>query len=424
VSTPGEDGGDWLSYRDALEAVLQAVSQLDPEETDLEAALGRALISDLHARVRHPPWDNSAMDGFAVRSRDVAGADPDDPVELPVSDEVPAGGFPEGPLAPGTAVKVMTGAPVPEGATGVIRVEHTDGGEAGRVRIRRDSDGERNIRRAGEDVEEGQRLLRAGDEITPAACGVLAMNGFRSVETVRPPRVGILATGDELADFDAFDEVRAGRKVMNSNSRALAAQVRSAGGRAVLLGIARDTPESLRERLDAASEVDAVVSSAGVSVGEHDHVRDVLREAGMEEVFWRARIRPGSPLLFGLLPGARPYWGLPGNPVSAMVTFEVFVRPALRKMAGHRALERRTIPARTRSEIRTRSDLTHFLRVVLRDEGGPADPPTVELTGPQGSGILTSMTAADALLPVPEGTGALPAGTPVSVLPLREWRHP
>ena len=164
------------------------------------------------------------------------------------------------------------------------------------------------------------------------------------------------------------------------------------------------------------------MTSAGVSVGEHDHVRDMLRSAGMEEVFWRARIRPGSPLLFGILPGGRPYWGLPGNPVSAMVTFEVFLRPALRKIAGHRAVERRTVPARTRNDIRTRSDLTHFLRVVLRPADG--ERPVAELTGPQGSGILTSMTAADALLPVPEGTEMLPAGSEVEVIPLRAWRRP
>ncbi len=410
---------DWLPYPEALARVLERTPPLGSEIVPVERAAGRALAADIRSGVDQPPWDNSGMDGFAVRTEDVAGAAEASPVILPISGDVPAGTFPEGPLAPGTAVRVMTGAPVPEGATGVIRVEHTDGGRGGRVTIRRADDADRNIRLAGEDFRRGQTVLERGQEVSSGAVGVLATVGRTEVEVGRAPRVGILATGDELADPDAFDEVRAGRKIANSNGPALAAQVASAGAIPVPLGIARDEPEAIRARLETAADCDVLVTTAGVSVGERDLVRQVLADMGMVRVLWRVRIRPGSPFAFGLLPGARPVFGLPGNPVSALVTFEVLVRPALRRMAGHARLERRRRRAVLGEAARGSPDLTYFFRVRLDER--PGEPPLARLTGPQGSGLLTSMARADALLVMPEGTGTLEEGEGVEVIPLDPW---
>ena len=406
----------WLGFEAARDAILAHCSPLQTETVLIADALGRALAEDVLSPLDHPPWDNSAMDGFAVRVDDVRGASSTKPVRLPVSDDIAAGGFPRGPLEEGTAARVMTGAPVPSGASGVVRVEHTDGGADRSVVITRDSDAERNIRSAGEDVRAGQVILTRGRELTPAAIGVLAMTGQRDVTVGRRPRIGVLANGDEIVDFDRVDEVLEGRRIMNSNSYALAAQIADCGADAVLLGIAGDDPDSVRERVESAAGCDALISTAGVSVGEHDHMRAALGELGAEPVFWRARIRPGGPIALNMLED-RPVWSLPGNPVSAMVTFEIFLRPAIRKMAGHARLLPRLLRCRTGEAMRSVVELTHFLRVTIDPATG--DLPRVALTGPQGSGILTSMSEADGLAIVPEGVGELAAGSPVDVVPLR-----
>jgi len=406
---------DWLGWREALETILARCDVLPAERIEAARALGCAVAEEVRASVFHPPWDNSAMDGFAVHSEDVTGAHREHPVTLPVSDEIPAGSFPAGPLALGTVARIMTGAPVPEGASGVVRIEHTTELSPGAVSFFEDTDAERNIRRRGEDLEAGDVLLCAGDSVTPATVGVLAMQGVSDLVVRRRPRVGVLSNGNELADFDEVAEVIAGRRIMNSNGHALAAQLMTAGAEPVLLGIARDDAEDVTRRLERAADCDALISSAGVSVGDHDQVKTALDGMGMQRVFWRARIRPGSPLTFGLL-GGRPFWGLPGNPVSAMVTFEVFLRPALRKMMGHRHPEAPRIVARARKAISSSADLTHFYRVRLTRIAG--DLPEAELTGPQGSGILTSMSTADGLLVVPEGTSGIEAGEIVEVIPI------
>lgn len=418
---------DWLTADEALARILARCPVLPLETLDLvddvvELGPDRALAEDVVAEVDHPPWDNSAMDGFAVHVDDVDAASESAPVVLPISDDVPAGSFPAGALRRGTAVRVMTGAPVPEGATGVIRVEHTEvqdehPGPHGAVRFFRASDAERNIRRRGEDLRRGERVVGRGTACTPAVLGALAMQGRRAVPVRRRPRIGVLANGDELADFDEVEEVRAGRRIMNSNSYGLAAEVRRAGGVPVDLGIAADTSSSVREALERGAACDGIISSAGVSVGDHDQVKRALDEAGFEREFWRVRIRPGSPMTFGTL-GGRPFWGLPGNPVSALVTFQVFLRPALRHMAGHARPDRPHLVAEAEETIRSPGELTHFYRVELtyRDSG----PPLARLTGPQGSGILTSMVRADALAILPEGVTEIPAGAPVRVLLLGE----
>jgi len=418
---------DWLTCDEALRRILARCPALPTEMLDLvddAAQLGadRALAEDIVAQVDHPPWDNSAMDGFAVHVDDVASAAEGAPVVLPVSDDVPAGSFPHGPLQRGTAVRIMTGAPVPEGATGVIRIEHTEpmsgaDGAHGGVRFLRASDAERNIRRRGEDLRNGEPVVARGTACTPAVIGALAMQCRRRVPVRRRPRIGVLANGDELADFDEVDEVRAGRRIMNSNSYGLAAELRRTGATPIDLGIAADSAASVRAALERGADCDGIISSAGVSVGDHDQVKRALDEAGFEREFWRVRIRPGSPMTFGTLAG-RPFWGLPGNPVSALVTFEVFLRPALRFMAGHARPDRPRLVAEAAETIRSPGELTHFYRAELtyRESG----PPLARLTGPQGSGILTSMVRADALAILPEGIMEIPAGGPVQVLLLGE----
>ena len=333
---------DWLSVDEARDLVLSRIVQLGDEMVPIGEARDRVLAADAVSTIRHPAWDNSAMDGFAVHSQDIQGASERSPVSLRVIEDVPAGSFPTRSLGRGEAARVMTGAPVPAGADGVTRLEYTEPGpDADSVKVLSDDDAGRNIRRKGEDLELGDRPLNAGVLLRPAEVGVLAMLGKAEVPVYRRPRVGILATGDELADFDEFELVEAGRRIMNSNSYALAAQVEECGAIPVPLGIARDSRESLAERLSAARGNEALITSAGLAVGDHDYVKEVLDDLGMEFLFYRVTMRPGSPFTFGML-GETPVFALPGNPVSAMVTFEVLVRPALRKMMGLRRYDRPT----------------------------------------------------------------------------------
>lgn len=408
---------DWLSVGEARERVLSACAPLPSERVPIGEALGRALAVDVTSRVNHPPWDNSAMDGFAVRAEDVSGATEKAPLRLPVSDEVPAGSFPRGPLTPGTAVRVMTGAPVPAGATGVIRIEHTDGAADGIVEIRNDSDARRNIRAAGEDLRRGETVLPAGTELNPAVIGSLAAMGWPEVEVGAAPRVAILSNGDELADFDELDEVLEGRRIMNSNEYGLAALIQRAGAIPLRLGIAPDDADAVRQKIETAPAFDMFITSAGVSVGDHDHVKSALNALGLEHGFWRVRMRPGSPITFGVL-GGRPVFGLPGNPVSVMVTYHQFVRPAIRALAGHDRLRPLTIRARAAEEITSPGGLTYFFRVSLFETEAGLE---ARLTGPQGSGILQSMVEADALAIVPEDRTTIQAGEEIRLLPLKGW---
>lgn len=408
---------DWLSVDEARDLVLSRIVQLGDEMVPIGEARDRVLAADAVSTIRHPAWDNSAMDGFAVRSQDIQGASERSPVTLRVIEDVPAGGFPTRSLGPGEAARVMTGAPVPTGADGVTRLEYTEPGpDADSVKVLSDDDADRNIRRKGEDLELGDRPLNAGVLLRPAEVGVLAMLGKAEVPVYRRPRVGILATGDELADFDEFELVETGRRIMNSNSYALAAQVEECGAIPVPLGIARDSRESLAERLSAARGNEALITSAGLAVGDHDYVKEVLDDLGMEFLFYRVTMRPGSPFTFGML-GDMPVFALPGNPVSAMVTFEVLVRPALRKMMGLKRYDRPTRRVQLAEPVAVKGRLTHFYRAILerRNDGGWS----ARLTGPQGSGILTSMSQADALIRVPADS-ELPAGTEVDAIVLRE----
>ena len=405
-----------LPVAEASARILEGIAPLAPERVALERALGRVLATEVVSPITLPPWDNSAMDGYAVRSESVAGATKEAPVRLPVRETLAAGQFASAPLGRGEAVRVMTGAAVPEGTDSVIRVEDTDGGVT-EVHIRDARDAGRNLRARGEDIHAGAVVLERGMPLGAAQLGVLASVGAASVDVYRRPRVAILGSGDELVDLDRFHEAMAGRKIVSSNAYTIAALVRLAGGIPVQLGTAADTAESIAEGLRGAAGCDLIVTSAGISVGEFDYTREALTSLGAEMKFWKVRMRPGAPLGFGLLHGV-PWLGLPGNPVSAMVTFELFARPVIRRMLGHTRLFRRPVPVVLEEPVRIGVRLTHFLRAIVsvRDDGTL----TARLTGPQGSGILTSMSRANALLVVPEDRPESAAGETGSALLLGE----
>ena len=407
-----------MTPAEAARFILGHVKTLETVRRPLRDALDAVLAEEVRSPLDLPPWDNSAMDGYAVRSADVTG-----PVELDVIESVAAGQFPRKPVGPGQATRIFTGAPLPEGSDGVIRQEDTDALPKGRVAIRNPRDAGKNLRRRGEDIQKGAVALAAGTLLGPAQLGVLASLAHALPVVYRTPRVAFMGSGDEIVDLDRKADILAGRKIASSNSYTLGGMIRRAGAEPIDLGIARDTTESLREHLGHFQEsgADLLVTTAGVSVGEHDLVRDVLQELGGELKLWRVQMRPGAPLGFGALFG-KPWIGLPGNPVSTMVTFELFVRPAIRRLAGHALAFRRTVPVVVQEAITLGPKLRHYLRAIVQpgDAGGEL---TARLTGPQGSGILTSMARANALLIVPEGMPVVPVGTALHALVLDDPHH-
>lgn len=407
-----------LAAREAALQILADVRRQPALRVPLDDAFGSVLAEDTISPLDLPAWTNSAMDGYATRAEDVRGAAEAAPARLRVVETVPAGHFPTHSIGPGECTRIFTGAPLPEGADTVVRQEDTDGG-ADVVTILNGRDAGVNIRRAGEDVRRGTTVLSAGTGLGAAHLGVLASLAVAHPLVYRRPRVAILGGGDEIVDLDQPDQILSGRKTASSNTHTLLALVREAGGEPQNLGIARDTRESLRAHLERASDADLIVTTAGISVGEHDHVRAVLDELGVVHRFWKLRMRPGAPVGFGLLGGV-PWIGLPGNPVSTMVTFELFVRPAIRAMMGHPLPFRRARTARLAEPVSVRPRLQHFLRAVVTDG---ADGLEARLTGPQGSGILTSMVKANALLILPEGQFETLAGAEVPALLLDDPRH-
>jgi molybdopterin molybdotransferase len=399
-----------LTVEEAQTQILEWITLLGSEKVTLLASLGRVLAEAIVAPRDIPPWANSAMDGFALQSAETAGAASDRPVALKVVGTIPAGALPSRPLSGGEAIRIFTGAPLPEGADSVIPQEEV-AVENGRVLVRRPVGVGECVRPSGEDVRAGEEVLAIGSEITPAEIGLLASLGRSTVEVYHRPRVAILSTGDELVDID---REQGPGKIINSNSYSLMAQVLEAGGVPVNLGIAPDNLAMIEERLRWGLSADLLVSSAGVSVGDYDFVREALEQAGATLHLWQVAMRPGKPITFGMA-GHTPVFGLPGNPVSAMVTFELFVRPALRKMAGHRQLARTLLAARAAEPIENPGQRRSYLRVTLHKDG---DALYARLTGNQGSAILKSMTQADGLAVVPPDT-TIASGGPVSVIPLR-----
>lgn len=398
-----------VTVGEAQRSVLEAAPVLGPETVPALDALGRVLAEPVVSRRTLPPDDNSAMDGFAVRVEDVAKASQDRPVELPVAFEVSAGARPERELRAGEAARILTGAPLPAGATAVVRQEDAEW-EGERVRILVAASEGEHIRRAGEDVRAGEPVLDPGTEIGPAAVGLLASLGRTVVAVRQRPRVAILSGGDELVEPDG--DVSGGR-IVSSNSYSLAAQCRETGAEPTYLGIARDDPADLERRLRAGLRADAIVSSAGVSVGDRDYVRGVLDKLGCRIELWGVQMKPGYPFTFGRFPEGGPLvFGLPGNPVSAMVTFEQLVRPALRRMAGHRACFRPAVTATLGEPLSKKPGRLHFVRVRLERHAGEL---VARCTGTQSSGALSSMARADGLLIFPAADSELPEGARVRV---------
>jgi molybdopterin molybdotransferase len=395
-----------LTVEEALEAILSRVPLLETERVDVLGALGRTLAEPVVARRAIPPWPNSSMDGYAVRAEDTRRG-----AALAIVGRVEAGEVPARGVGQGEAMRIFTGAPLPEGADTVLPQEDVEA-TADSIALRGPTTRAAYVRRRGEDVEVGARVLEPGTLLTAAEVGLLATLGYGQIRVFRRPRVAILSTGNELADLGT--EPGPGQ-IPNTNTYTLMAQVLEAGGDPINLGVARDRLEAIEERVRAARDADVLVSSAGVSVGELDLVREALTRAGAALHLWQVSMRPGKPITFGSL-GSRPVWGLPGNPVSAMVTFELFVRPALLKMGGRRRLTRPRVRARTLEVIPNPGSRRGYLRVQLE---ATADGLGARLTGEQGSAILRSMVAADGLAVVPPDT-VVPVGAEIEVIQLRD----
>lgn len=390
---------------EAARRIAAALTPLAPTPVSLPVALERVLADDIVSPIDLPAWDNSAMDGYAVRAADCA-----EDARLRLIGSVAAGAFPSRAIGPGEAMRIFTGAPLPDGADGVIRQEDTTALD-GAVRIDNPRDAGRNVRYRGEDIRKGDTVLPRGTTLGPAQLGVLASIAADPVPVHGRPRVAFLGSGDEIVDLDRRDEILAGTKIATSNTYTLLGNLSRAGAEAVNLGIARDDPADLERRLtDGASRADLIVTTAGISVGEHDHLRTVIEHLGGTIDFWRLRMRPGAPVGFGAVGGV-PWIGLPGNPVSTMVTFELFVLPAIRRLAGHERLFRRTVTVTVGEPFTLKARLTHFQRAIVQDG-------VARLTGPQGSGILTSMARANALLIVPAEMEEVAAGTTLRAIRL------
>ena len=399
------------SVAGAQQRILDGVKPLRTERVTLAEALGRVLATPVVSRRTLPPFDNSSMDGYAVRGNDTTGASSEHPVELPVVGESRAGAMPGRPLQRGTAMRIMTGAPLPDGADAVVRYEDTDSGRD-RVRISVVVKHGTNVRRAGEDMNPGNEILAPGRRLRPADLAACAALGNPWLEVHRRPRVAVVSTGDELVDVER--EPGPGQ-IVDSNAVAIAAAVRQAGGDPVRIGIARDTVVDLRRALGEAARCDLIVSSAGVSMGDHDHVRDVVDEMGSMG-FWRVAMRPGKPLAVGVVQGV-PFIGLPGNPVSSQVTFELFARPAILALQGAAEVHRRRFAARALEAMDKPDGLETFHRGVLTGAVG-GELPGVRLSGPQGSGIMRSLVIADCLIALPAAGSRIEAGAVVEVIPL------
>ena len=396
-----------ISVEDALNQILEVIVPLGQEKVNILDSLGRVIGEDIYANRNIPPRDNSAMDGYAVRWEDTRGASREKPVVLNVIENLPAGAIPRKTVGEGASSRIMTGAPVPDGADAVVRVEDTT--KHGRkVKILAEAEEGQDIRFAGEDVRDGELVIPRGHIIRPAEIGMLASLGRSFINAYQRAVVAVVATGDELVDVD---EQPSHWQIVSSNSYSLAAQIIDCGGIPLQIGIAKDTKEDLVAKFKAAIRADIIVSSGGVSVGDYDLVKDVMKEVGNKMQFWRVAMRPGRPLAFGSMGGV-PLFGLPGNPVSSMIAFEQFVRPSILKMMGHKNLFRRTVKAAVREDIIKKKGARHFIRARVEYKSGKY---VVTSTGDQGSGILKSMVKANGLIILPEDTTFVKKGKEVVV---------
>ncbi len=412
----GTNDDGMIGVEAARRAILAGVVPLPVEEVSILDALGLVLADTMVATADIPPFRNSAMDGYAVRAADLRDATRTSPARLRVIAEGPAGYAPRGTVTPGTAIRIMTGAPLPPGADTVVRFEETDettrdpalaavGGAEVAVFVAQGP--AINVREAGEDLRGGSVAIVAGTPLRPAELGVLASLGYGQVRVHRRPQVAIVSTGNEVVPPG---QPLAPGQIRDSNGTTLAALVRRYGGVPRLLGVARDTVEELTATLAAARDADLILTSGGVSMGDYDMVKDVLRAEGRIDI-WQVRMKPGKPLAYGQL-GGKPFLGLPGNPVAAYVSFELFARPIILRQLGHTTLDKPTIRARLVEPVRNGGGRQHYVRASVT--AGP-EGPIVRPTGEQGSGVLTALTRANGLLVIPEGVEALAADALVEV---------
>ncbi len=417
-SRPWQDLDRMLSVDDARERILDSIVQCEPVPVGITDCHGLILAQDVVADAPVPPFRNSAMDGYAVRHRDIEFASADLPVSLNVIGNLPAGQEAGQSPAEGDAIRIMTGAVMPDGADTVVRFEETDdpglpeesgGPESTSVQIYRAPGRGANVREAGEDLAQGERVLEAGHAIGAAALGVIASVNLTEVKVIPRPVVGILATGDEVVD--PGEPIRPGQ-IRNSNNFTIAGLVREAGGVPEIIGIAGDTASSIREHLADVSRYDLLITSGGVSLGDYDVVKDVLQTEGSIDL-WQVRIKPGKPMAFGRI-GTVPLIGLPGNPVAAYVAFLQFATPAIRKMRGAKDAPSRNIRAKLLCEHENRGQRRHFVRGVYREYGGEL---VVEPVATQGSGVLSAVVRSNCFFVIPETVTHAPAGMTVDVLP-------
>ena len=416
-----------LSVEEARSRILEMFQPLESERKPILEALGQVLAEDVSSPMFIPPLANSAMDGYAVQSSDVTGATPDTPKSLRVIGQVAAGQLPQNEVVPGTAVRIMTGGPIPPGADTVVPFEDTDEydlkssgmglSDIAEIKVNIGASEGSNVRPAGQDISKGQTVLKKGMLLRPSEIGVLASVGRDMVEVVRRPVVAVIATGDEL--LEPGGPIAPG-KIYDSNSYSVAAAVLRYGGVPRFLGIARDNLESMNAKLEEGLDADLLLTSAGVSRGDYDIVKDLLASRG-KVAFWSVRMRPAKPLAFGVFPrpGGRqvPHVGLPGNPVSALVAFEELVRPAILRMLGRTDLEKPTIRAELEEDVVNTDGRRVFARVVVTRRNGRY---YACLTGDQGSGVLTSMALANGLAICPEDVPRMKAGEEVDVQML-DW---
>ena len=416
-----------ISVEEALEKVLSYVDVLGPERKPILDCQGQVLAEDVYSTVDIPPLDNSAMDGFALRAEDTRGARESSPRYLVVVGEVAAGSMPTEEVSPGAAIRIMTGAPLPQGADAVVQFEDTDEvsrksskQDLSRIGILCQAKKGLNVRRRGEDIARGNLILEKGTVLRPQEIGVLASLGHSTALVIRRPIVAILATGDELI---GVDQPLAPSKIYDSNTYTIAAEVSRYGGIPRILGIGRDSVQSLTDKIAEGIDADMLITSGGVSKGDYDIVKDVLAEHG-EVGFWTVCMKPGKPLAFGVIKKVAgrkkrkvPHLGLPGNPVSSMITFEQFARPAILKMMGKKVLAKPTIRAIIEGDITNTDGRRVFARVMVTRRGGQY---RASLTGPQGSGILTSMAKANGLAVILESSKGVKAGDMIEVQML-DW---
>ena len=397
-----------IKVDNALNIILNDIKTLGKEPVNLKGSLSRVLAEDIYANSDIPGFDNSAMDGYALRAQDTKGASKTDPKILTVIEDLRAGYISRRAINSGQAIRIMTGAVMPKGSDSVVMVEDTERRGAAGAKIFKAVSRLDNVRKRGEDIKKGEMVIAKGTRLNSAHIGLLASLGKAKVLAVRKPKVAILATGDEVVDVG--EKLKPG-KLRSSNTYTLYSQILKCQGIPKNLGIVKDKPDMLEAKLKAGFDCDMILTSGGVSVGDYDLVKFILAKMGTNIRFWKVAMRPGKPLVFGLVKGI-PIFGLPGNPVSSMITFEVFVKPAILKMEGDNGLAAKDVDAVLEENITKKKGLRYFLRAITRWEDGTYFTRT---TGPQGSGILKSMALANSLIVLPEEEENIEKGVKVKV---------